>query len=343
MKLSELIEIIGNIKNSYQPIVKDEYTIQRMRCDEEYDTYHNLYLITNTNTEQKAEIKIDYDFHYGLQIDRGVEKERARLTRIGLINDLEEKKSHNEEKKIRLNETDLNEMRFSELRKRIIECVVGESPKEPLGYANALVEVTINDESCKMDIVFYDVLGSIEECVNMSLKLHKSRLIYMGFTDDLGLGLGNGLKDNGEEDTEPQKLMQEAKALVKSVATDMQNGTTAYDIVCKKCGNEWKVGETDFATLTCPKCKSPIVGGFCYSIKNDFKKDNVNHPSHYNQGKIECIEAIESATIGKSGIEAVCVANVIKYLWRYEKKGGRESVEKAMWYLQRLLRVLEEK
>lgn len=72
-------------------------------------------------------------------------------------------------------------------------------------------------------------------------------------------------------------------------------------------------------------------------------KDNVNHPSHYNQGKIECIEAIESATIGKSGIEAVCVANVIKYLWRYEQKGGKESVEKAKWYLEKLLEKLEEK
>lgn len=71
--------------------------------------------------------------------------------------------------------------------------------------------------------------------------------------------------------------------------------------------------------------------------------DAVNHPSHYNQGGIECIEAIESATIGKKGIEAVCVANVIKYLWRYELKGGIESVKKAKWYLEKLLEKLEEK
>lgn len=48
--------------------------------------------------------------------------------------------------------------------------------------------------------------------------------------------------------------------------------------------------------------------------------DVVNHPSHYTKGRIECIDAIDSATTGKSGIEAVCVANVIKYLWRYEEK-----------------------
>lgn len=70
-------------------------------------------------------------------------------------------------------------------------------------------------------------------------------------------------------------------------------------------------------------------------------KDNVNHPSHYTKGKVECLDALESATIGKSGIEAVCVANVIKYLWRYEEKNGLEDVKKAQFYLNRLLATLE--
>lgn len=71
--------------------------------------------------------------------------------------------------------------------------------------------------------------------------------------------------------------------------------------------------------------------------------DNVNHPSHYTQGSIECIEALEAATVDKQGIEAVCVANVIKYLWRYEEKNGLEDVKKAKWYLEKLLSVLENK
>lgn len=75
-------------------------------------------------------------------------------------------------------------------------------------------------------------------------------------------------------------------------------------------------------------------------VRQDLK-DNVNHPSHYTQGKVECIDALESATIGKSGIEAVCVANVIKYLWRYEEKNGIEDVKKAQFYLNRLLATLE--
>ena len=71
--------------------------------------------------------------------------------------------------------------------------------------------------------------------------------------------------------------------------------------------------------------------------------DVVNHPSHYTKGNIECIDAIDSATTGKSGIEAVCVANVIKYLWRYEEKNGLEDVKKAKWYLNKLISELESK
>ena len=69
--------------------------------------------------------------------------------------------------------------------------------------------------------------------------------------------------------------------------------------------------------------------------------DMVNHPSHYTQGGIECIDAITAATVGKTGIEAVCVANVVKYLWRYEEKNGLEDVKKARWYLERLINELE--
>ena len=71
--------------------------------------------------------------------------------------------------------------------------------------------------------------------------------------------------------------------------------------------------------------------------------DMVNHPSHYTQGGIECIDALKAATVSKTGIEAVCTANAIKYLWIYEEKNGIEDVKKARWYIDRLIRELEEK
>ena len=79
-----------------------------------------------------------------------------------------------------------------------------------------------------------------------------------------------------------------------------------------------------------------------YKNMDENVPDMVNHPQHYTQGGIECIDALKAATVGKRGIEAVCVANVIKYLWRYEEKNGIEDVRKAKWYIERLLMELEE-
>jgi len=72
-------------------------------------------------------------------------------------------------------------------------------------------------------------------------------------------------------------------------------------------------------------------------VKHTGAGDNVNHPSHYTQGKIECIDAIEESTKGLLGIAAVCVANVIKYIWRYKFKNGTEDLKKARWYLDKLI------
>ena len=69
--------------------------------------------------------------------------------------------------------------------------------------------------------------------------------------------------------------------------------------------------------------------------------DVVNKPRHYNQGGIECIDALASATINLKGIEAVCTANAIKYLWRWAAKNGVEDLRKAKWYIERLIKERE--
>jgi hypothetical protein len=62
--------------------------------------------------------------------------------------------------------------------------------------------------------------------------------------------------------------------------------------------------------------------------------DPIN-PSHYRQGGIDCIEAIKAA-LGDGFIGYVW-GNVLKYLWRWPKKGGVEDLKKARWYLDRLI------
>ena len=68
------------------------------------------------------------------------------------------------------------------------------------------------------------------------------------------------------------------------------------------------------------------------------EQDNVNSPNHY-QGKVECIDCIESATAGLNGIEAFCTGNAIKYLYRWKKKNGITDLKKAKWYIDKIISI----
>ena len=66
-------------------------------------------------------------------------------------------------------------------------------------------------------------------------------------------------------------------------------------------------------------------------------KDTVNSPPHYNKYGVECIEAIQSAT--GDGYEYYLQGNIMKYLWRYRYKNGVQDLEKAQWYLNKLIEI----
>ena len=62
------------------------------------------------------------------------------------------------------------------------------------------------------------------------------------------------------------------------------------------------------------------------------ENDNVNHPSHYTSGGIECIDAIR-ASMSIEEFRGHLKGCAMKYLWRYQMKGGLEDLEKANVYL----------
>jgi hypothetical protein len=65
-------------------------------------------------------------------------------------------------------------------------------------------------------------------------------------------------------------------------------------------------------------------------------EDAINHPVHYNQGDIECIDAIKSM-LGKDGFIAYLRGNIAKYNWRLLHKGKALSdAQKLGWYQNRL-------
>jgi hypothetical protein len=105
---------------------------------------------------------------------------------------------------------------------------------------------------------------------------------------------------------------------------------------CPECGSR----TTPYTITTNP----PIHGVICYNcgwthedITNKIEKekpvsDNVNKPSHYTQGGIECIDAIR-ASLGLAEFADYCKGNIIKYIWRYRFKNGIEDLKKAAVYL----------
>jgi hypothetical protein len=72
---------------------------------------------------------------------------------------------------------------------------------------------------------------------------------------------------------------------------------------------------------------------------------NVNHPSHYNKGGIECIDALNAMVCGyEDPVDAVLAWQVVKYIWRHPFKNNPvEDLKKAQFYLNRLIGYLEDK
>jgi uncharacterized Ntn-hydrolase superfamily protein len=76
------------------------------------------------------------------------------------------------------------------------------------------------------------------------------------------------------------------------------------------------------------------MGDETITIKDTF--DMVNHPPHYNQSGVECIDAISAAT--GDNFKYYLQGNIMKYLWRFDYKGKAvEDLNKAKWYLDKLI------
>ena len=59
----------------------------------------------------------------------------------------------------------------------------------------------------------------------------------------------------------------------------------------------------------------PEGGYVCFNCKNQKNhNDNINHPKHYTDGKIEVIDFIEDKKLG------FCLGNAVKYISRAGKK-----------------------
>ena len=93
--------------------------------------------------------------------------------------------------------------------------------------------------------------------------------------------------------------------------------------------------------LTCKAMKDAIEIAI-EAIEKQPITDAVQHPSHYTQGGVECIDAIR-ASMTADGFCDYCKGNIIKYIWRWRDKGGVEDLRKASVYLDWLINAADEK
>ena len=141
----------------------------------------------------------------------------------------------------------------------------------------------------------------------------------------------------------------------KSCANCSHAGTPTYKSPCSECVKSGTF--SGWEARTCKNCTNSFLLGLkngpckaCFSGKvysewkgsqtdteltqtaEDAKPDTVNHPAHYTECSLECIDVM-LAVFGRKAVTDFCILNAFKYMWRYEHKNGLEDLQKAERYL----------
>lgn len=161
-----------------------------------------------------------------------------------------------------------------------------------------------------------------------------------GRTKDEHAKIKESARSQEEESKEniDKALEDAAKHYIKHVENMMKD-------IELKAYNEWKKGKS-FTNSTIGVVEEPFPCDIAptqelTSTKEQHKKDNVNHPQHYNKGGIECLDVIK-AFYGKEAFEGFCAGNMLKYAMRYKHKGqALDDLKKIRFYADELIKVYE--
>src|SRR5690606_14692830 len=82
-----------------------------------------------------------------------------------------------------------------------------------------------------------------------------------------------------------------------------------------------------------------IVGSEGFNLLNTV--DNVNKPNHYHSGNIDVIKFSEE-NFSKEEQKGFHRINAIKYITRYDRKNGVEDLNKAKFYIDKLIEMEEQ-
>lgn len=109
-------------------------------------------------------------------------------------------------------------------------------------------------------------------------------------------------------------------------------------------------GECEFCSIErqCDRCYGDFEGHpkeceEAYKILmgiRDEKHDVVNHPSHYTNGGMECIDEM-ILIFGREATANFCLLNAWKYRKRALYKNGQEDMDKSDWYIAKFKELTE--
>ena len=72
----------------------------------------------------------------------------------------------------------------------------------------------------------------------------------------------------------------------------------------------------------------------------NLQQDVINKPEHYHRGSIDVIKFGEE-NFYESELKGFYRMNILKYVTRYDNKNGLEDLEKAKFYLNKLIKLEE--
>ena len=101
--------------------------------------------------------------------------------------------------------------------------------------------------------------------------------------------------------------------------------------------SEWDRLQKEYPALKADEVETTVLSNDACMDKPS--SDPVESPTHYNSGSIECIDAIKES-MSEREFRGYLKGNVMKYLWRYDRKvkgKAKEDLKKADWYLNRLI------
>lgn len=74
-------------------------------------------------------------------------------------------------------------------------------------------------------------------------------------------------------------------------------------------------------------------------VNTQTEPDMVNHPPHYTNGGMECIDEM-ILVFGKEAVANFCICNAWKYRYRAITKNGEEDMQKSHWYINKYKELL---